>query len=132
MPEPEPDSENSPNESLASIDAGVAVDEPELTAGSPASSDAPKGPESEEEQSTDSTAVSIFPNDTDPIWSWRRKMVAKMLTFIGPAMFIPLADPLMSVVDTVTVGQFASTMELAGDVWLKSMALSFTICGCSS
>ena len=68
------------------------------------------------EQSTDTQeAVAAFPADTDPIWSWRRQMVARMLAFIGPAMFIPLADPLMSVVDTVTVGQFASTTELAGD-----------------
>ena len=114
LPEPEPEHEHEPTESLALVDVDAASDEPEL-AESLALSEADKEPESAEEQSTESTAVSIFPADTDPIWSWRRQMVARMLAFIGPAMFIPLADPLMSVVDTVTVGQFASTTELAGD-----------------
>jgi Na+-driven multidrug efflux pump len=36
-----------------------------------------------------------------------------MLRFMTPAVVIPLADPLMSLVDTVCIGQFVGTVELA-------------------
>lgn len=36
-----------------------------------------------------------------------------MAAFMLPALALPLADPLMSLVDTVCIGQFAGTQELA-------------------
>ncbi|GBF93861.1 hypothetical protein Rsub_06860 [Raphidocelis subcapitata] len=36
-----------------------------------------------------------------------------MLSFLGPALIIPLGEPLMNVVDTVCLGQWAGTAELA-------------------
>ncbi|PNW85246.1 hypothetical protein CHLRE_03g177750v5 [Chlamydomonas reinhardtii] len=36
-----------------------------------------------------------------------------MMSFLGPATLIPLGDPLMSLVDTVCIGQFAGTTQLA-------------------
>ena len=41
-------------------------------------------------------------------------MAGTLLSFMGPALTIPLADPLMSLVDTVVIGQFSSTVQLAG------------------
>lgn len=40
-------------------------------------------------------------------------MLKTIVLFAGPALSIPLGDPLMSLVDTVCIGQFASTLELA-------------------
>ena len=40
-------------------------------------------------------------------------MLETILVFAGPALSIPLGDPLMSLVDTVCIGQYASTLELA-------------------
>lgn len=55
----------------------------------------------------------VFPDESEPLWSWRGKMLGTMLKFLGPALFLPLADPLMSVVDTVAIGQYCSTTQLA-------------------
>ena len=46
-------------------------------------------------------------------WEARMAMLKTIVMFAGPALSIPLGDPLMSLVDTVCVGQFASTLELA-------------------
>lgn len=46
-------------------------------------------------------------------WQARLAMLKTIVLFAGPALSIPLGDPLMSLVDTVCVGQFASTLELA-------------------
>lgn len=37
----------------------------------------------------------------------------QLLAFIGPAVVIPLGDPLMSLLDTVCIGQFAGSTQLA-------------------
>jgi Na+-driven multidrug efflux pump len=42
-----------------------------------------------------------------------KDMVSSMAQFIGPALIIPLQDPLMSLVDVVCIGQFSGTTELA-------------------
>ena len=39
------------------------------------------------------------------IWQWRKAQLRKIAMFTGPALSIPLADPIMSLVDTVCVGQ---------------------------
>ena len=39
------------------------------------------------------------------IWQWRKAQLHKIAVFTGPALSIPLADPIMSLVDTVCVGQ---------------------------
>lgn len=39
------------------------------------------------------------------IWQWRKAQLHKIAMFTGPALSIPLADPIMSLVDTVCVGQ---------------------------
>jgi len=44
---------------------------------------------------------------------WRWQTLARIFAFAGPALVIPLADPIMSFVDTLCVGRYASTMELA-------------------
>lgn len=42
--------------------------------------------------------------DSD-IWHWRKAQLQKIAMFTGPALSIPLADPIMSLVDTVCIGQ---------------------------
>lgn len=70
----------------------------------------PAGPLS----SRDSIEVSELPL-CPSVNPWRRRwaMLGTILMFAGPALSIPLGDPLMSLVDTVCIGQFASTLELA-------------------
>lgn len=46
--------------------------------------------------------------------AWRWRQLRAIAAFVLPALAIPLSDPLMSVLDTVCVGRFSSTMELAG------------------
>ena len=46
-------------------------------------------------------------------WEWQKREIGKILRFSLPALSIPLADPIMSLVDSVCVGQCASTLELA-------------------
>lgn len=38
-------------------------------------------------------------------WSWKVSTAKRMLEFMGPALIIPLGDPLMSLTDTVFIGQ---------------------------
>lgn len=38
-------------------------------------------------------------------WAWKAKTIKSMLIFALPALAIPLADPLLSVVDTLCVSQ---------------------------
>ena len=38
-------------------------------------------------------------------WPWRRKLALRILAFAAPAISMPLADPLMSLVDTICIGQ---------------------------
>mmetsp|Transcript_1310 Transcript_1310/g.3313 ORF Transcript_1310/g.3313 Transcript_1310/m.3313 type:complete len:553 (-) Transcript_1310:16-1674(-) len=64
-----------------------------------------------------------FPAESEAIWPWRRQFLASVAAFVGPAIFIPLADPLMSVIDTIAVGRFATTTDLAG---LGPVTLIFT------
>ena len=40
-------------------------------------------------------------------------MAQRMLRFMGPALLIPLGDPLMTLTDTVFIGRCCSTSELA-------------------
>ena len=39
------------------------------------------------------------------LWQWRKAQLYKIAMFTGPALSIPLADPIMSLVDTVCIGQ---------------------------
>lgn len=48
------------------------------------------------------TAGSLQSTD---LWQWRKAQLYKIAVFTGPALSIPLADPIMSLVDTVCVGQ---------------------------
>jgi hypothetical protein len=38
-------------------------------------------------------------------WRAKQKTLWEMLAFMGPALVIPLGEPLMSVVDTICIGQ---------------------------
>ena len=38
-------------------------------------------------------------------WQWRKAQLRTIAMFTGPALSIPLADPIMSLVDTVCIGQ---------------------------
>jgi hypothetical protein len=46
-------------------------------------------------------ADKIFPKESEELWAWRWQLLGRITAFVGPALFIPLADPLMSVIDTV-------------------------------
>eukprot|EP00241_Pyramimonas_parkeae_P016592 CAMPEP_0114309480 /NCGR_PEP_ID=MMETSP0059-20121206/18657_1 /TAXON_ID=36894 /ORGANISM="Pyramimonas parkeae, Strain CCMP726" /LENGTH=507 /DNA_ID=CAMNT_0001433277 /DNA_START=332 /DNA_END=1855 /DNA_ORIENTATION=- len=47
------------------------------------------------------------------IWSWRRQTILQLAAFVVPALSISLADATMSLVDTLCIGRFGSTEELA-------------------
>jgi Na+-driven multidrug efflux pump len=38
-------------------------------------------------------------------WAWRTDKIMSMLRFMAPAMILPLADPLMSIIDTICIGK---------------------------
>eukprot|EP00878_Enallax_costatus_P011863 GHUV01012386.1.p1 GENE.GHUV01012386.1~~GHUV01012386.1.p1 ORF type:complete len:206 (+),score=32.19 GHUV01012386.1:195-812(+) len=57
-------------------------------------------------------AAAAEPSD-DQQWQWKISTLRRMLAFMGPALVIPLGDPLMSLTDTVFIGQCAGTRELA-------------------
>lgn len=40
-------------------------------------------------------------------------MRARMGAFLGPALLVPMGEPLMNVVDTASLGQWAGTAEVA-------------------
>lgn len=52
-------------------------------------------------------------SDESSMWQWRKAQLCKIGMFAGPALSIPLADPIMSLVDTVCIGQYTGTLELA-------------------
>lgn len=54
---------------------------------------------------TRASAVSSPVFGVSDIWQWRKAQLQKIALFTGPALSIPLADPIMSLVDTVCVGQ---------------------------
>ena len=54
---------------------------------------------------TRASAVSPPVFGVSDIWQWRKAQLQKIALFTGPALSIPLADPIMSLVDTVCVGQ---------------------------
>lgn len=54
---------------------------------------------------TKATHAPNFVSDGTSLWQWRRTQLCKIAMFTGPALSIPLADPIMSLVDTVCVGQ---------------------------
>ena len=41
----------------------------------------------------------------DSVWRWRTTQLRRIIYFSLPALSIPLADPLMSLVDTICIGQ---------------------------
>mmetsp|Transcript_37710 Transcript_37710/g.103626 ORF Transcript_37710/g.103626 Transcript_37710/m.103626 type:complete len:543 (+) Transcript_37710:63-1691(+) len=45
--------------------------------------------------------------------AWRRRELRRIIAFAGPALTIPLADPLMTLIDTICVGRAAGTTHLA-------------------
>ena len=46
-----------------------------------------------------------FVSGENGLWQWRKAQLYKIAMFTGPALSIPLADPIMSLVDTVCIGQ---------------------------
>ena len=58
-------------------------------------------------------SLSAQSGDDGDLFAWRKREVGNILRFSLPALSIPLADPIMSLVDSVCVGQYASTLELA-------------------
>lgn len=55
----------------------------------------------------------------------QKRVLIDVLKFVGPALVIPLADPAMTLIDTLCIGQFAGTMELAA-MGPALMIFSFT------
>lgn len=45
--------------------------------------------------------------------AWRRQELLRIAAFAGPALSVPLADPLMTLIDTACVGRAAGTSQLA-------------------
>lgn len=70
-----------------------------------------------------SVAAPAF-GETD-LWPWRKAQLHKIAMFTGPALSIPLADPIMSLVDTVCIGQVSgqfAVCALAGKLATKAPA----------
>merc|ERR1712216_393298 len=49
----------------------------------------------------------------EDLWIWRKKLLWRLVAFVIPALSITLADPLMSLVDTLCIGRYGTTIELA-------------------
>ncbi|GIL73237.1 hypothetical protein Vretimale_4844 [Volvox reticuliferus] len=70
-------------------------------------------------------------SDTDPapdaggVLRYQWDLLRRMVSFLGPATLIPMGEPLMSLVDTVCIGQFAGTIQLAA---LGPANLVFSFC----
>mmetsp|Transcript_50818 Transcript_50818/g.94667 ORF Transcript_50818/g.94667 Transcript_50818/m.94667 type:complete len:533 (-) Transcript_50818:2202-3800(-) len=47
------------------------------------------------------------------LWAWRRNAIWQVVSFVVPALSISVADAMMTLVDTLCIGQFGSTAELA-------------------
>jgi len=63
--------------------------------------------------STAAAAATEFTDNT-PFFPTRMLSVIKQIAAFGlPALMVPLADPLMSLVDTVALGQWAGSLQLA-------------------
>lgn len=58
--------------------------------------------------------------ESDGVWAWRMRTIKRILAFAIPAVAIPLANPLLSVVDTVIVAQVGG--------WSRSVATSIPEC----
>ncbi|KAI8470867.1 MAG: hypothetical protein J3K34DRAFT_458668 [Monoraphidium minutum] len=82
--------------SAAAADGALPSDAPSSGNGAWAAAAAPVSKQEEEERE-----------------AWRQQMRQRMFTFMGPALVIPMGEPLMNVVDTVCLGQWAGTSELA-------------------
>ena len=54
---------------------------------------------------TRAASVDVPAFDEKGLWPWRRAQLRRIAAFTGPALSIPLADPIMSLVDTVCIGQ---------------------------
>eukprot|EP00884_Botryococcus_braunii_P015819 jgi/Botrbrau1/2920/Bobra.0036s0053.2 len=62
------------------------------------------------ELSNQDLPVLVTPDD---VRKWRWSQLRTMLAFMGPAACMPLGDPLMSVVDCICIGQYATLAEVA-------------------
>lgn len=51
-------------------------------------------------------------SDESSMWQWRKAQLCKIGMFAGPALSIPLADPIMSLVDTVCIGQVSDMITV--------------------
>ena len=49
----------------------------------------------------------------ESVQKWRRRELGRIVQLALPALSIPLADPIMSLVDSVCIGRYASTLDLA-------------------
>ncbi|GIL42744.1 hypothetical protein Vafri_670 [Volvox africanus] len=63
--------------------------------------------------------------DSGGVLRYQWDMLRRMMSFLGPATLIPMGEPLMSLVDTVCIGQFAGTSQLAA---LGPANLVFSFC----
>ena len=63
-------------------------------------------------------------------WDWHMGWTKRILLYGLPALSIPLADPMMTAVDTLFVGQVRSTPEphrLRTTIWKRAFSPSFGI-----
>lgn len=47
------------------------------------------------------------------LWPWRWRLLLQIARFGLPALSIPLADPMMGLVDTLCIAQYSTTLALA-------------------
>ena len=64
-----------------------------------------------------------FVSDENGLWQWRKAQLYKIALFTGPALSIPLADPIMSLVDTVCIGQVPVGAVLVIGDWLIGLRI---------
>ncbi len=70
------------------------------------------------------TRTAAAASDGQPLGSsnaaWEAETLKRMLQFMAPAMVLPIADPLMSVVDTICIGQVSATARSLGPPLIPS------------
>ncbi len=58
-------------------------------------------------------------------------MLPGLLTFMGPAVLIPLQDPLLTLLDTICIGHCSGTLQLAA-MGPATTLINFSVNSCQS
>lgn len=77
--------------------------------------------------SSQSEDALVFQESSSRLWKWRGLQARRILQFAGPALSIPLADPLMSTIDAICIGQ---VMHRTRQQSKQSFHACFHLCRC--